>query len=163
MKKRQIEITIETAKRWYNNGNLEMKQLALEGFPELEEKELPKSWKALNEINGWFINSDSEVIIIKKRLCCYANENIFATKKQAEASIALAQLSQLREVYRNGWIPDWKDGNKLKFCIHFAENKISTTNYLVTDCFLSFKDEKTRDLFLENFHKLIEQAKPLMQ
>ena len=162
MKKRQIEITIETAKRWYNNGNLEMKQLALEGFPELEEKELPKSWKDLDQINGFWVTRFSTI----ESICQDAeniHQNVFATHKQAEASVALAQLSQLREVYRKGWIPDWTDENQWKYCIEFYAKNTQKANYLKRGKFLSFQDEETRDLFLENFHKLIEQAKTLMQ
>lgn len=162
MKKRQIEITIETAKRWYNNRNLEMKQLALEGFPELEEKELPKSWKDLDQINGFWVTRFSTI----ESICQDAeniHQNVFATKEQAKASLALAQLSQLRKVYRKGWIPDWNNKLQEKYCINFSENEIYAVEYFNINRFLSFQDEKTRDLFLENFHKLIEQAKPLMQ
>lgn len=163
MKKRQIEITIETAKRWYNNGNLEMKQLALEGFPELEKNKLPKSWEELKKINGYWVESDSRTNAVDDCITIPASRNIFATRKQAEASVALAQLSQLREVYRNGWVPYWKDDDQLKYCIEFYINKIHKQTYAITSNFLSFQDEETRDLFLENFRDLIEKAKPLMQ
>jgi hypothetical protein len=49
------------------------------------------------------------------------NSNTFFSKEQAEAAVALAQLSQLREVYRQGWVPDWTDGSE-KHCILFYKN-----------------------------------------
>lgn len=89
-------------------------------------------------------------------------KNTFATTEQDEASVALAQLSQLREVYRNGWKPDWTDDEEHKYCIEFYQDKIYVDTYTETSHFLSFKDSKTRNLFLKNFKDLIEKAKPLM-
>lgn len=161
MKRKQIEITIETAERWYKEGNLEMKQLALEAFPELEKK-LPKSWKELKEITGYYIGSDANIFLCERAESIVQNQNLFATRKQAEASIALAQLSQLREAYRKGWIPDWNNKNQEKHCIIFYKNATYSVVYFATSSFLSFQDEETSDLFLENFHELIEIAKPLL-
>lgn len=77
-------------------------------------------------------------------------KDVFATKEQAEASVALAQLSQLREVYRNGWVPDWNDQEQIKHCFE-------------SSLFICFQDGETYDLFYNNFKDLIEKAKPLMQ
>lgn len=165
MKKRKIQITIETAERWYNGCDRELKELALQTFPELEKKRLPKSWYDLKEIAGYYTNSDSEVVACIKSNGAYSidpNRNVFATKEQAEASVALAQLSQLREVYRNGFVPDWS-GNEYYYCISFFKDRIETGLARNINRFLSFKDSETRDLFLENFRDLIEKAKPLMQ
>lgn len=166
MKKRNIELTIETAERWYNGCDRELKELAVQTFPELEKKRLPKSWYDLKEIVGYYTNSDSEVVACMKSNGAYANgpnKNVFATKKEAKASVALAQLSQLREVYRNGWVPDWKDGSEFKYSIFFMGNKIIEETLTTASVFLTFQDSETRDLFLENFRDLIEKAKPLMQ
>jgi hypothetical protein len=89
-------------------------------------------------------------------------KNVFLTEEQAEASIALAQLSQLRDVYRNGWIPDYTNGFKPKYIISFFSEEINKDMHGCCNNFLSFQDEKTRDLFLENFRDLIEKAKPLL-
>ena len=122
---------------------------------------LPKDWYFLEEISGFFINHDSSIGIYSVESSNKTNRHIFAKYEQAEASLALAQLSQLREVYRNGWKPDWTV-DKVKFCIGIVEDKIIETTYYQSSTFLSFQDEETRDLFLENFRDLIEQAKPLM-
>ena len=140
----------------------ELKALALETFPELGIKPLPKTWEKLKEIVGFYIDVNSSVEIAEE--CCTSDpdhRNVFATKEQAEAAIALAQLSQLREVYRNGWKPNWKNA-KPKYCIYFDNDLIITTFFIASNHFLSFQDEKTRDLFLENFRDLIEKAKPLL-
>jgi hypothetical protein len=150
MEKRNIELTIETAERWFNGCDRELKQLALEAFPELEKKRLPKSWIELEDTSGWFITPDSLVYISNEKRPISFNKNVFATKEQAEASIALAQLSQLREVYRNGWVPDWNDQEQIKHCFE-------------SSLFICFQDGETYDLFYNNFKDLIEKAKPLMQ
>jgi hypothetical protein len=124
------------------------------------KKELPKTWQELQSIKGAYTISN----IVHETAFLFAesgHKNVFATKEQAEASLALAQLSQLREVYRNDWKPDWKN-DKEKYCIYFNGNKIQKDIYFSTNVFLSFQDKETRDLFFENFGNLIEQAKPLM-
>jgi hypothetical protein len=130
-------------------------------FKELE-KALPKSWKDLKEIDGFYITFNSNIVDVEENPTIDYNKNVFATKEQAKASIALAQLSQLRDVYRNGWVPDWNKVYEEKHCIHFQNNEIIKEWFYQTNIFLSFQDAETRDLFLENFKDLIEQAKPLM-
>lgn len=158
---REIKISIETAQRWANGTDEELKELALQTYPELAKKELPKSWEELGKINGYVISSFSKIEEYKYIHTEIDGKNTFATKEQAEASIALAQLSQLREVYRNGWVPDFIDSNK-KHCIFLIEDKITTDWFKISNHFLSFQDAETRDLFLENFRDLIEKSKPLM-
>lgn len=130
-------------------------------FKELK-KELPKSWEELGNIEGYYVDIYSDVCLIGKCECDSGMKNVFLTKEQAEASIALAQLSQLRNVYRNGWIPIYTNGFKPKYVISFFSEGINKDMYDCYNSFLSFQDEKTRDLFLENFRDLIEKAKPLM-
>jgi hypothetical protein len=161
METRNVKISIQTATRWFNGTDNELKELALTTYPELAKKELPKSWRELRNIKGYYVDTASVVDIVDG-VTYEDNKNIFATKEQAEASIALAQLSQLRKAYRYGWMPDWTDNDEFKYCIEFCQNKIYKDAYTATSHFLSFQDEKTRDLFLENFKELIETAKPLM-
>ena len=125
--------------------------------------ELPISWWELEYIDGFFpkrfLDINYTVFNPAKNLDDY--KNTFKTKEQAKASIALAELSQLRDVYRQGWEPDWKNSHD-KFIIEFFENKLRILEVLNTSFFLSFQDRETAELFLENFKDLIEKAKPLM-
>lgn len=161
---RNLELSQETAKRWYEGTNEELKRLALQTYPELAKKELPKSWKEVEIIKGYYVTilCEIEEVSAMQFEIDDSDRNIFATKEQAEASIALAQLSQLREVYRDGWVPDWSANEEDKFCIEFYNGNISLEEWGGRSHFLSFQDEETRDLFLENFRDLIEKAKPLM-
>jgi hypothetical protein len=160
METRNVKISLETATRWYNGTDNELKELALTTYPELDKKELPKSWEELESVKGFYSDAFSCVGYLQD-VVKESNKNTFATKEQAEASIALAQLSQLMKVYRNGWAPDWED-SEFKYCIEFFNNKIDKEIYMNISKFLSFQDEETRDLFLENFKELIETAKPLL-
>jgi hypothetical protein len=132
-------------------------------FKEIE-KELPKSWEELEKLDGYYVSTHAESI----KLTCPSitrddNRNIFVTKEQAEASVALAQLSQLREVYRQGWAPDWGDGTIKKFCIIPLEKELKIDiRWRTCYFFLSFQSEEIAKQFLENFKDLIDKAKPLM-
>jgi len=130
-------------------------------FKEIE-KGLPKTWEEIENLQGFFVDYGSDirvtdVDVIKSEV----NRNIFATKEQAEASIALAQLSQLREVYRQGWKPDYKDNYAVKYGIHFTNQGLKIGAFYETNVFLLFQSEEIASQFLDNFRDLIEQAKPL--
>ena len=157
---RNLELSQETAKRWHEGTDEELKQLALQTYPELANKELPKTWEELRKIKGYYVGANTSKII-EHAYAEEKNKNVFATKEQAEASMALAQLSQLRDIYRNGWKPDYNKSVN-KYVIELFIDKIDTHYYQGRNHFLSFQDAKTRDLFLENFRDLIEKAKPLM-
>lgn len=124
------------------------------------QKQLPKSWEELDKIKGWFVNTGSGTEYTQVGTSRH-NRNVFATEEQAKAAVALAQLTQLREVYRQGWTPDWKDGS-LKYSIDKYEAKIVGDLYFNRSYFLAFQSEEVRDLFLTNFKDLIEKASPLL-
>jgi hypothetical protein len=123
--------------------------------------EFPKSWEELKYVPGCFVNSSSD--IVTETHTVENNKNIFATEEQAEAALALAQLSQLKKVYREieeGEI-DW-NSNSNKYVISFRNGVIDVDWSVVGPTFLAFTKPETRDLFFENFKDLIEQAKPLI-
>nr|DAY11902.1 MAG TPA: hypothetical protein [Caudoviricetes sp.] len=125
------------------------------------KKELAESWEELETIEGSYINNYS-------RMCDFRgftkedHKNVFPTREEAEACVALAQLCQLRDRYNDGWKPDWKNNNEIKYCIEFFKEKINKNYYYVLRRVLCFKTEELRDKFLENFSELIETAKPLL-
>ena len=139
-----LKVSLETATRWCNSENKEFKLLAVQLFPELAKKELPKSWEELEEFNGAFVDVYSKIEFNDRFTCLERNKNVFATKEQAEASIALAQLSQLRAVYRNGFEPDWSD-KKNKFC-----------TFIINDCNYDFFYKMLFYFFLMYFNVFTE-------
>jgi hypothetical protein len=68
----------------------------------LAKKELPKRWEELKKIKGYYTGA-SGFIGFGTYNTDSQNENIFVTKEQAEASIALAQLSQLELACENDY------------------------------------------------------------
>ena len=124
------------------------------------ERKLPKKWEDLENVNGHYADSWGDV------RCYYGvntpdhtNKNIFPTKEEAEACLALAQLRQLRDRYNGGWKPNYKDNN-VKYLLYYWGDTITKSRTTGASNLLVFKTEELRDKFLENFRDLIETAKP---
>lgn len=126
------------------------------------KKELPKTWKELVRIKGFFSNRDSEIIEAYTVSMDDSNRNVFPTKEEAEASISLAQLCQLRDRYNDGWKPDWSDSDEPKYCIFFDEENACNVDHYNARRVLHFKSKELADIFLKNFEQLILTAKPLL-
>ena len=128
-----------------------------------KEKELPTKWEDLVNIKGCYVSANY-ISKYSEYTALDSNKNVFPTKAEAEACLALSQLCQLRDAYNGEPLADWCDWSvaNTKYCIEFYDNEITTFNYKCTRKVLSFKTEKLRDKFLENFSELIETAKPLL-
>ena len=124
------------------------------------EKKLPKTWEELGNVAGWYIEKYSDIQIIAGP-CIPYNKNIFPTKELAEASLALAQLLQLRDAYNDGWVADWSDRSK-KYVIGVSFNDFSIGFYYNFQHVMNFKTDALRDEFFENFQELLTIAKPLL-
>ena len=126
------------------------------------ENELPKSWEELKIISGYYLDSWGDICECEVKLDTISdNRNIFPTKEEAEACLALTQLCQLRDRYNDGWKPDWNDGTN-KYSIYFTRDEIDGVCEYCSHRVLAFKTLELRDKFLENFRDLIEIAKPLL-
>lgn len=129
-------------------------------------EELPKSWKDLKVIKGFFVNSESEIKELSeandKVITVRGNKNVFPTEEEAKACLALAQLCQLRDKYNDGWKPDWEDDEEQKYVMLIHRGEICKEIFFTVQQSLAFKTEELRDKFLENFRDLIETAKPLL-
>ncbi len=155
---REIKISIETATRWFNSADNELKDLALQTYPELGKKQLPKSWEELEVIKGFFVQNDSVIWTADPVKAVPSNQNVFATKNQAEShGKASSKLSQVMAVYNDGWVADWSDVTQPKFCIFMEEGE-----KLVVGCFhnqkqfIAVKTDSLAKEFLENFREDIE-------
>lgn len=162
MEIRDLKITFETAKRWYNGNNEELKKLSLQVYPEIKKKELPNSWEDLGSVVGWYVDAN---LLVANKIDTYTSDlsrNVFSTKEEAEASIALAQLTQLMKVYNDGWKPDWTDENQAKYCIEKwgGTDVIISINYQSMRLF-AFEDFWQAQKFMKNFEDLIIKAQPL--
>lgn len=126
-------------------------------FKEIK-KRLPKTWEELDRIQGYYIQSSSRVNRLSVGANHSGNQNVFATKEQAEAAVAMAQLSQLMKVYNDGW----KYNGDWYVAITFFEDEIDIDSFDKVQTFLSFRNYEIANLFLENFRDLIIKAKPLL-
>ena len=97
----------------------------------------------------------------------HVDQNLLPSYKAAEQHLALMKLHQLRDCYRNGWLPNVKDDAD-KYCIERLCNPVSRNIELRvawydTVCtFLSFPTFELAKEFLTNFRELIEQAGDLI-
>lgn len=86
---------------------------------------------------------------------------ILPNEKYAEAVLALCQLIQLRDCYNDGWQPDWKTF-ETKYCIYIELDKVRLSVAYGISYLLTFKTQKIRDEFYNNFIDIIEKAKILL-
>ena len=129
--------------------------------------QLPKTWEEScrqNKIekNECYLDACSciEKALIRER-CEDSDRNVLPNKQAAEQHLALMQLHQLRDCYRQGWEPNWRNTSS-KHCIRKQGN-----SYIIVCCgisvtFLSFQSREIAYEFLTNFRKLIEQAGDLI-
>ena len=107
METRQIELSLDTAKRWYEQGG-EYRNIALTAFKEHEliGDRLPKTWDEYCAKHG----EDGDKIKASLNTAYMTiNKHIFSDYKQVQAHIALTKLHLLRDEYRQGWKPNWSD------------------------------------------------------
>jgi hypothetical protein len=158
---RNITLTLEKAKEWYKKGG-ELKEIALQAFTVKELNPLPKSWEEFCE--KYPIKKGECILEAKDRVtvapCNFAGnrgyKNWIPSKESAEAHLAMIQLEQLRDCWRQGNIPQ-----ELKYKIRKIRN-IYTVVYGAENAFLSFCDKQTAEEFLECFRDLIEKARDLI-
>ena len=164
--KQTIEIEVPEGKKavWKNNYIL------------FEDIELPKTWEEFCEghfvdLNGeFYIDDESSVKSNKDGYYIRAenyDKNLLPSKESAEAHLALIQLHQLRDCYRQGWVPDWNNAKQTKYCIENYSNthyNVSYTTYVYTTYvhFLAFQTEEIAKEFLHNFEDLIKKAGDLI-
>ena len=126
------------------------------------KKELPKTWEECAKIiRGVELVSVHGIVSEFESIGIAASSKSFIPKGLGKPMLALMQLLVCREVYRQGWKPDWNDDTE-KYCIIVEYNtptKHIAYNY---NKILSFQSEEVRDKFLENFKDLIEETKELI-
>lgn len=170
MEERTIKLTLEKAKEFYKKGG-ELRDLALSVYTkdELTRIELPRTWEEFcskvskKEVES-YIGTDSDILSVPyfyrhpKR-----DRNVLPSQEAAKAHLALMQLHQLRDCYRQGWKPDWSDGED-KYCIvrSYNDTKHLVAAYKGAKVFLSFQSADIARLFLKNFRGLIEAAGDLV-
>ena len=168
---RQLTVDIETAKQWYKTNNETLKQLALSLFTEeeLTKVEPPTSWEEFCEQNSmidseYYINNTSEIsLCLGSYRESEKDKNLLETQEDAEAILALIKLKRLRDAwwkalnYQADWI-DIKD----KYCICICNDEITLNTRNVSNLFLAFPTQESRNQFYTHFKDLILKAKPFL-
>lgn len=136
-------------------------------FEDIKPK-LPETWEVFCnnykiQEGEYYINSDSDIEAITSRIRLrYGDSNVLPNKQAAEAHLALIKLHQLRDCYRQGWVPDYLDGSKNKWEIVKYYNKLIIDTTYNFSGFLTFQSKEIAQEFLDNFKDLIEQAGDLI-
>ena len=157
--KQRIEIDVPDGKKAvWKDGKVVFEDL---------KPQIPKTWKQFCKQNkikeGEYFIYDNSIIMeadADERDADF-NKNILPSKEAAEQHLALMQLHQLRDCYRQGWNP----------CHLYDEEKYfisNATGFIEIDCtnrrvpFLSFPTRELAELFVKNFRDLIIQAGDLV-
>lgn len=166
METRTIKLTLEKAKEFYKKGG-EFRDLALSAYTEeeLTKVELPKTWEEFcsqfEVYKEYYIDKDSSIEEITYYRDPLYDRNVLPSRKAAEQHLALMQLHQLRDCYRQGWMPNLTIP-KSNFAIFYMKGKYSVEEFMYSSEFLSFQSKEIAELFLNNFRDLIEQAGDLI-
>ena len=157
--KQTIEIDVPDGKIaiWKNNKVV---------FEDIKPQ-FPKTWEEFCEQNAikrseCYLDTSSCIIDMwdgKRDIS--SDRNVLPNKQATEAHLALMQLHQLRDCYREGWEPNWNNDCN-KYIIVKNRNKYVVFGGNWTNQFLSFQDKERAEEFLDNFRELIEQAGDLI-
>jgi len=159
METRNVKVSLETAKRWYEQGG-EFKEMALSAFTEVELNPVRNEWESKfieNNIKGCYIGRDS-IISHLDYIASKSKKGTFKTEKQAKSALAYAQLTQLMALpeYNGDWVPDWSNSCD-KFIIGRHSGDIEIEYYTKHYYPISFKTAEIRDKFLENNLDLLKE------
>ncbi|MEE3385196.1 MAG: hypothetical protein VZR36_08960 [Prevotella sp.] len=121
-------------------------------------------WRYTNpKVQGFFVAGTDSTIgeTLRPVQWLGGNENVFATKKQAQSMRAMAQLSQIiqNDERFGGPLTDeeWNDKEKAKYSIERRRYRLVTETCYVYYCFLAFHTEEQAELFLKENGDMIRQ------
>ena len=157
--KQTIEIEVPDGKKvvWKDNKVV---------FEDIKPQ-FPKTWEEFCEQNmikksEYYLNPSSCILELwDDKRDILSDRNVLPTRQAAEAHLALMQLHQLRDCYREGWEPNWNNDCN-KYIIVKNRDKYVVFGGSWTNQFLSFQDRERAEEFLTNFRDLIEQAGDLI-
>jgi hypothetical protein len=165
-----ITLSLELAKEMYLSGNEQLKKLALENYSkeELEKAQRPNTVVGMPLSGTFYVCAASYIEKINSITSTGGLDlNSWNTKEEAEACLALAQLTRLRDAWNeqplHEWC-DWSTANIKKHSVVLESNNIVVFGSTYVGRVLTFKSEKLAHEFISDpeIRKLILQAKPLL-
>lgn len=160
METRQINLPLDTARRWYEQGG-ELKEMALGVYTkqELAGDRLPKTWDEYCDQleKDESVKAKVNIQLLRETL------RLMMDYTDADKHVAMVKLHILRDKYRNGWKPDWENNSKKYYIGHYDNsNHCHVYQEFTFPNFLSFKTEEVAEEFLNIFRDLIEEAGDLI-
>ena len=183
---KMVDVELESGDTWNINadgtitfGNVTSQEIML--YPSREQrdwtkvkyeknKELPKTWEQF--CKNYPRKKDEAYFDMCSQICIFpqdyeyrtedTDKNLLPSKQAAEAHLALMQLHQLRDVWREGWLPDWKNSVQRKYVIKNIDGEFLISLHYNSRCFLAFQDDKRADSFRNCFIDLIRKAGDLI-
>ena len=156
--KQTIEIEVPDGKKaiWKDNNIV---------FEDIKHQ-LPKTWEEFceqNSVKNGECYIDAQGDILKsgwKNRDIHEDKNVLPNQKAAEQHLAFMQLHQLRDCYRQGWIPS--EYKALYGIIRRIDGCLNVNKFMYASRFLSFPNKEIAEEFLTNFRDIIEQAGDLI-
>ena len=162
LKKGMVFIDLETAKTYYKKGD-RLREIALQaGYTESELLSIKNEWNIKfkeKDIEGYYLDSDTEIIDTFTNWATEFDKNTFKTKAQARSSLAYAQLTQLMALpeYNGDWVPDWDNDKQVKYIIVRFKNKIIKDQSINSYFPIAFKSALALNKFFENNYDLLKE------
>ena len=159
MKKQMIEIEVPDGKKAvWKDGRVVFEDI---------EPPLPNTWEEFCEQNRikkseYYLDASSCIRDAwDGKRYSYTDKNLLPSKGAAKAHLALMQLHQLRNCYRQGWEPT--DDKKASFAIvRKADGRLGIDTLMFSSRFLSFQSKEIAEKFLHNFRDYIKRADDLI-
>ena len=131
-------------------------------FECIKFKPVTKRWRDRknNLISGYYLKGGDVYSFNDYFHNWSGHHDVFATEKQARASLAMARISQImaNDERFGGPITDeeWNNSTMKKYCIIRFSNKPTSDIYNYLYHFLAFHTREQRDLFLEENEDLVK-------
>ena len=147
-------------------------EISAEDILNIKVEYLPKTWEEFCENNPVSdkeaciaYNSTIKIVSSHPRVSAL-DRNTLPSYEAAKAHRALMQLHQLRDCYRQGWVP-YLTANSNNYCVvgYYNSDTKNIEYQVINSCnstFLSFPTCELAEEFLTNFYELIEQAGDLI-
>ena len=158
MKKQMIEIEVPDGKQAvWKDGKVVFEDI---------EPQLPNTWEEFCKnypikSGEFLIDSLSQILAPGFRdREIYTDQNVLPNYKAADAHLAYMQLHQLRNCYRQGWVPT---DDKMSYAIvRRVDGRLDVDRFMYSSRFLSFQSQEIAEKFLHNFRDYIQRAGDLI-
>ena len=114
-----------------------------------EEPKLPEKWEDLVTVTGYRYDINGKKYYTCSAIANTETRGMYPTSEESEASIALAQLLQLRNAWSGKHCDDFKHEADIYWSVNFSN-------------VFCFHEKELRDRFQTQFAVLIKTASPLL-